>query len=169
MIARNTFVVLLAAGAVLSSPARADSPATAPAEQPAQDRCASAVDPFDPVEEFIRFRVAAGEDRELDEQQFRDNREKANPFVRVFDLWEQIIRFDHNGDGKINWPEAEQYRLRLREKILATYDADGDGRLKGDERKAANQALEAGEVPEVQPPADGADASSPTSRPDRTH
>ena len=161
----------MAVGLVLAAGgAWADAPTSGPAEpaEPARDYCASAIDPFDPVEEFIRFCLAAGDDRQLDEQEFQANREQTNPFVRIFDLWEQIIRFERKGDGKINWPEANRYRRRLRKKVLETYDADGNGRLKDAERQAANKALAEGNVPAVEPAwrtPDGADANTPTSQP----
>ena len=118
------------------------------------DLAAGAVDPLDLVEENVRFSVAAGEGKELDEAAFGANRERHNPFVRSFDRWESLLLFDRNGDGKISWQEAARYRRELRRQMLAAYDADRNGRLTGEERAAANKALAEGNLPALNAPRD---------------
>ena len=163
-------IVSLAAAALLCPPARASE-----AEADPKDHCASAIDPFDPVEEFIRFCLAAGDDRSLDANEFHANRSRANPFVRVFDFWDQILRFDRTGDGTITWPEADGYRRQMRKAVLAAHDLDADGHLKGQERAAANHALDQGKVPILEPPAkdpapeNGHDEQPTTQPADDTH
>jgi hypothetical protein len=147
-----------------ADPEEADTPGAAEAEEPnatrpavtagGHDPAAGAIDPLDLVEEFVRFSVAAGGEKELDEAAFHANRERHNPFVRPFDRWETLLVFDRNGDGKISWAEAAQYRRELRRQMLAAYDADRNGRLQGEERSAANKALAEGRLPALAAPKD---------------
>jgi len=101
----------------------------------------------DALEEQVRFVVAAGEGKDLTEAAFAENRKRHNPFARRFDRWEAIILFDRNASGTISWSEAHRYRQALRKALLATYDADHDGLLTGEERAAANKALAEASLP----------------------
>ena len=129
---------------LLISPAHAQpagGPAVQAPAQPGADLCKSAVDPYDSIEERVRFLVAAGVDNELDEQEFLADRARANPFVRRFDRWTDLLRFDKDANKTIDWFEAEAYRQALRKVVLEAFDANKDGRLAGKERDAANEAL----------------------------
>ena len=120
----------------------ASAAATAPTEIP--DLCKGVVDPLDEGEERDRFFAAAGVTGLLDSEKFQANKTAAKPFVRVFDKWDAMLAFDTNGDKKIDWVEALAYRKNIREKLLASFDADKDGKLAGVERDNANRALAAG-------------------------
>ena len=52
--------------------------------------------------------------------------------------------FDVDGNGKLNWGEAEKYRLGVQKRVLAQFDKDKDGKLTGDEREAAKAWLAKG-------------------------
>lgn len=138
------FVMILAVGSVRAND---DKPTTAPAAAP-PDLCKGVIDPYDAVAERGRFLEAAGVTNELDANSFQANRGKKNAFVRDFDRWEEILKFDQNHNGTIDWFEAEAYRQDLRKKVLALF-ADKNGRLKGKDRDAANQALQDGKVFEL--------------------
>lgn len=122
------------------------SPASAPASGPAAaDLAKGTIDPIDLAGERMRFLEAAGVTNELDANAFEANRGKKNPFVRSFDRWEEIIKFDRNHNGTIDWFEADAYRQDLRKKVLAIY-GDKDGKLTGKQREAANLALAEGNL-----------------------
>ena len=55
-----------------------------------------------------------------------------------------MIAHDLDKDGQLNWPEAEKYRLGVRELILARFDKNKDRKLTGEERVAANAMLARG-------------------------
>ena len=59
----------------------------------------------------------------------------------------RILSPGANKNGTIDWLEADTYRRGIRKRILVTFDANKDGRLRGAERKKANQLLEAGKTP----------------------
>ncbi len=136
----------------------ADRPATKPAapaaSQPTTKPIAKppevlkdAVDPFNPAKERTRFFTTAGPDNELTKEELAAGRGKADSFVRKFDTFEAMLPFDKNSNKTVDWFEARAYRLNLRERVLAEYDANKDGRLTGEERDKANRALAAGRVP----------------------
>ncbi|HUS46517.1 MAG TPA: hypothetical protein VM098_00245 [Phycisphaerae bacterium] len=130
----------------------ADTPSTAPASPaPAArprtpDLARDAVDPYNPAAERARFFQAAGVDNELTEQEFNDSRGKPNAFVRKFDTWEAMLKYDKDSSRRIDWFEADAYRRGLRKAVLAAFDKDRNSSLAGDERDAANRALGSGEL-----------------------
>ncbi|HUU60635.1 MAG TPA: EF-hand domain-containing protein, partial [Phycisphaerae bacterium] len=113
----------------------------------APDLCKDAVDPYNPVAERGRFFAAAGVDNEIDAKEFETNRTHRDPFVRRFDQWAGVLRFDKNDSKTIDWFEADTYRQDVRKRILGAYDGDRDARLKGTERETANRALSEGKIP----------------------
>lgn len=139
---------------------------------PVPDLAKETVDPYVPGKERSRFMAAAGVDSELDEKEFDANAEGKDPFVRSFDKWSLMARFDKNANKKIDWFEADAYRRDLRKRILGVYDKNADTRLKGDERDAANKALATGKLPKPTPLAKaggngGGDAPDPNDRRNR--
>ena len=90
------------------------------------------------------FFATAGLDGEISKAEFTSAAGKANSFVRPYDRWAAAMAFDSDRNGRLGWVEAERYRLSMRKRVLALYDKDGDGRLKGPERKAASANLAAG-------------------------
>ena len=136
----GALLVLLFGGAVFAE----DAPK--PAAKPATDLCKDAVDPYEWIGQKTRFFAAAGPDNELTEKEFRADKEKADGFTRSFDKWRAISFFDEDGNRSIDWLEADAYRWELRQKVLAAYDADKDGKLTGDERIAANKGLGKGKI-----------------------
>ncbi len=112
-----------------------------------------AIDPYNSGEERSRFLKAAGVDSELDQKEFKANAEsKAAPFVRPFDNWPAIKKFDRNTNDTIDWFEADAYRKGLRAAVVKMFDEDGDSRLTGRERSKANLSLAAGKVPSIAAP-----------------
>jgi len=120
--------------------ARASRPAKVP------DLCNGPIDPYDLGRERSRFLRAAGADNELTGEEFASDAKRPGGFVRKFDRWEGLRAHDRNANKTIDWFEAKAYRLALRTKVLAAFDADKDGRLRGPERDAANRALARGEI-----------------------
>lgn len=131
-----------------------------------------AVDPFDSGGERTRFLAAAGVDSELDEKEFTANQSASEPFARKYDAWATLRAFDRNGNGMIDWFEAEGYRKALRDAVILAYDKSKDGKLADEERDAANKDLAAGKAPRVaRPRADrpgrGDDANPRPNQPDQ--
>jgi Ca2+-binding EF-hand superfamily protein len=121
------------------------------------DAVKDAVDPFNPGAERGRFLVAAGVDSEMDEAEFKANAAAADPFVRKFDSWAAMKAFDRNGNGTIDWFEAESYRKALREATVKVYDKNHDGQLDEAERAAAASDLAAGKAPRIAAGGGGSD------------
>ncbi len=133
-------------------------PAPVPTTRPAPkvtvpDLCAGAVDPYVPGPERVRFLRAVGADNELDAKEFAAEAARLRPFVRGFDRWPAMLRFDKDRNGTIDWFECDAYRRDLRRRVLAAFDANKDGHLTGQEREAANRALAAGKLPGAATPA----------------
>lgn len=158
---RNPMPWFLLALAILCTgpvqPARAEDPdPPSPAEveeYTGVDHCHSAVDPYLVALEKRRFFNAIGKDNELTKDEFHTNRGPTihSPFARRFDRYSSMLAFDADGNGRIDWTEADAYRRDLRKRVLAAYDANKDGRLRGLERRQANLALEAGTIPMASP------------------
>ncbi len=119
-----------------------------------------AIDPYSLGSERTRFLRAAGVDSELSEDEFKKNRETSGGFARVFDKFSTILLFDKNKNKQVDWFEASAYRGAVRAAVLAEYDKDGNRKLTGPEREAANRDLAAGKLPRI-----SADKSSSSGRP----
>ena len=146
---RLGWVVWVLAAAVLPlGPAIfAEGPAAPPATQPAApDVLAGAVDPYDEGGQRALLLGAAGTDGELDADEHAAAAKLDGSFVRAFDKLSAMLAFDKDGNGKISWAEADAYRQDLRRRVLAACDADKDGRLTGEERTQAAEALAAGRL-----------------------
>ncbi|MDP6546831.1 MAG: hypothetical protein QGH60_22890 [Phycisphaerae bacterium] len=137
-----TLGLLLASTAVAAEPEPAKSPTTKPAEV-----MTDAVDPFNPPKERGRFFTATGPDSELSADEFAAARGKKDSFVRVFDSFKAMSRFDRNSNKTLDWFEAKAYREDIRKRVLAAFDANKDGKLKDAERDKANRMLASGKVP----------------------
>ncbi|MDP6544388.1 MAG: hypothetical protein QGH60_10380 [Phycisphaerae bacterium] len=137
--------MLVSTGAVLGAPKTAGKPSI---KKPAPKLCLGAVDPFDRATQKTGFFAIAGKDGELTGEEFRNASEKKNTstkaFLRSFDTYAALLKFDKDKNSKIDWVEAQAYRLDLRKRVLDAFDANKDSRLKGPEREAANRALAAG-------------------------
>ncbi|MBL7219195.1 MAG: hypothetical protein ISS69_03700 [Phycisphaerae bacterium] len=137
-------VALASVGGVLGAPKPADKPTIA---KPAPKLCLGAVDPFDRATQKTGFFAIAGKDGELTGEEFRRASEKemsTKTFLRSFDTFAALLRFDKDKNSKIDWVEAQAYRLDLRKRVMSAFDANKDSRLKGPEREAANRALASG-------------------------
>jgi calcium-binding protein CML len=108
------------------------------------DALTGAVGPYDPIAERNRFLDAVGRDNELSEDEFNAQKGKDGAFVRSYDRWKSMLRYDADRNGTIDWLEADRYRSDLHKRILKACDADGDGRLTGQERSSAIKALAKG-------------------------
>ena len=151
----STKMAFAAAVVVLSATtmfAQTPAPTTQPAEsttKPAAtipDVCMGAVDPYNMADERSRFFRAAGVDNGLTTKEAAANRTADRPFVRVFDHWEIMRRYDANRDAQLDWFEADAYRKAFRKRVLAVFDKDRNGRLKGKERDNANRVLATGKL-----------------------
>ena len=80
------------------------------------DLCKDAVDPYDAAAERVKFFKACGKENELAQEAFNADAQRENGFVRPFDTWKAMLAFDKNGNGKIDWFEADAYRQDLRKK-----------------------------------------------------
>jgi len=136
--------VLASTVAVSGAPEAAARPSV---KKPAPKLCLGAVDPFDRAVQKTGFFAIAGKDGELTGEEFRDASEKemsTKTFLRSFDTYAAMLRFDKDKNSKIDWVEAQAYRLDLRKRVMSAFDANKDSRLKGPERQAANRALASG-------------------------
>jgi Ca2+-binding EF-hand superfamily protein len=127
--------------AVVSAAAQ-PAPTSAPGR--VADRVKDLIDDYTQGDERQRFFDAGGMDGELSKEEFQAAAGKGKSFVRPYDRWEHAIASDTDGNGQLNWPEAERYRLSVRDRVLGEFDQDHDGRLTGPERDAANAFLSAG-------------------------
>lgn len=149
-LATLTVLLAVAAVAVAAEPKTAQSPTTQPAAKTLPkppEVMKDAVDPFDPPRERGRFFTATGPDSELSADEFTAARGKKDSFVRVFDTFKAMARFDRNSNKTIDWFEAKAYREDIRKRVLAAFDANKDGKLKDAERDKANRLLASGKVP----------------------
>ena len=151
---KTQLIAMLLVSMVSVGSAFAGDPAPAPAEKPAAkalpkppEVMKGALDPFDAVQERNRFFAATGPDSELSQEEFAASKGQPGAFARAFDTFTAMLPFDKNRNKTIDWFEAKDYRLDLRQRVLAAYDANKDGKLVGLERDKANRALAAGKVP----------------------
>jgi Ca2+-binding EF-hand superfamily protein len=144
---------------LLASATAVAATTTAPASAPATtapappritvflpDLCADAVDPYRTGRQRDKFYKAAKVDLMLDQAEFAADAATKNGFVARFDRWDAMLRFDANGDRRMDWSEADAYRQAFRKKVLSLFDADRNGKLIREERNEANKALAAGKV-----------------------
>ena len=130
----------------------ADEVAKEPADaKPIADLVKDTIDPYVPGTERGLFLKAAGVDSELEESEAEANAKAQEPFVRSFDRWAAMARFDKNTNKKLDWFEADAYRRDLKTRMMAEYDKNKDGKLEGAERDEANKALAAGKLPKATP------------------
>jgi hypothetical protein len=127
----------------------AEPPPAPPPKVPptVRDVCRGVIDPYHPGVERMRFFRAAGVDNEIDDKEFIADAARNDPFARPFDRWKALLRFDANRNATIDWFEADAYRQDLRKRVLAAFDRNKDGRLTGEERRAANRAVAGGKLP----------------------
>jgi Ca2+-binding EF-hand superfamily protein len=140
---RHISLGLLAAGLVLTIGGSVFAQ-TMPTSAPAVDTLKDAIDPYDQGAERTRFLAAVGADSEMNEKQFTADSQKAGGFVRKYDRWSVMLKYDKNGNGTIDWLEAEAYRQGVQKWLLAACDANKDGKLTGAERTEAMKLLELG-------------------------
>jgi len=134
---------VLAAAAVA---AMAQAPASRPASKTraAIDYVKDLFDNYYQGAERDRFFLAAGVDGQVTREEFAAAGKQAGSFVRPYDRWSAAAVFDRDANRKLNWVEAELYRLAIRARVLRLFDKDKDGRLTGAERDAANLYLATG-------------------------
>ena len=117
-------------------------------KKPVVDHCKSAIDPYNAANEKRYFFRAAGKDNELSAEEFTANGKlKQGAFVRPFDSYAEMKLHDRDKNGSLDWMEAESYRQNIRRRMLHAFDKDKNGKLEGDERNAANRALQKGVIP----------------------
>lgn len=133
--------ILLATVAIAQENAAPKAEPKKPARAKAPEVLRNAVDPYVPTAERARFFRAAGKDNELTAEEFAADRKRTSPFVRKFDHWPMLIRFDKDRNKTIDWFEADRYRRQVRAMVLEAFDTKKDRRLTGKERAAANKAL----------------------------
>jgi Ca2+-binding EF-hand superfamily protein len=137
--------IILTGALVLSIPAAA------------ADLLDGALDPQDPGRQRSAFLTAAGVDSQLSAEEFAADAKVKGGFVRSFDTFPAMLKFDRDANKLISWAEAKACRADQRSKLLKSFDANGDKRLRGEERVAALKSLKRGGfAPEsAKPEADG--------------
>src|SRR5690349_18365991 len=78
------------------------------------DPLVGAVDPLLLEGERGKFLRAAGADSEITKEEFDVDGKRTDGFVRPFDRWEQLAKFDHDHNRTIDWTEALAYRQAMR-------------------------------------------------------
>ncbi len=116
-----------------------------PADPPV-DYVAELIEKYHQGTERDRFFRAAGVDGEIDREEWADDAKRTDGFVRGCDDWSAALTHDQDGNGRLNWAEAEGYRLSMRKRLLVQFDGDSDGKLAGPERQAANEFLRRGGI-----------------------
>ncbi len=134
-------VILLATVAIAKDEAAPKAEPKKPAATKAPEVLRYAVDPYVPTAERVKFFRAAGKDNELTAEEFAADRKRTSPFVRKFDHWPMLIRFDKDRNKTIDWFEADRYRREVRVMVFEAFDTKKDRKLTGKERTAANEAL----------------------------
>lgn len=132
------------AGGAAAAPAKPTAPASTRPTAPTVDHVKDLFDLYSQGEERSRFFGAAGVDGELTDKEFSAASGKPKSLVRSYDRWEMAIGHDKDANGKLNWPEAEQYRLSVQQRVLGLFDRNKDRKLLGGERDAANSFLARG-------------------------
>ncbi len=143
----SVFVIvaaLLASPALGGAEAKAPKPAAGSETPPTMDFVKELFDDYAQDAERDRFFQAAGVDGELNRTEFAAAAGKDNAFVGRYDRSNLAAAHDLDKSGKLNWPEAEKYRLAVKAMVLTRYDRDKDGKLTGKERDAANKMLARG-------------------------
>ena len=113
----------------------------APGQSIEKDLLHAAIDPLLIGDQRGAFIHAAGVDSELTESEFSADKDARNGFARTFDTWPAILLFDNDQNRMIDWLEASDYRLTLRDRLLLQHDSNRNKRLEGSEREAALNAL----------------------------
>ena len=133
-------VIALAQLALAAAGASASPP---PAQQKA-DQVRDLLEAYFQGRERSLFFAIAGADGEITKAEFTSAAGRGSSFVRPYDRWSAAKAFDTDGNGRLGWVEAENYRIVMRRKMLTLFDKDGDGRLSPAERKASSANLAAG-------------------------
>lgn len=109
--------------------------------QSEKDILKDAVDPLNLTKQRVAFLRVAGVDSEINQSEFEKDLEDKNRFARKFDKWSQVLKFDKNKNKSLDWFEALEYRKNLRKQVILEFDADGDNKLKGEEREKAAKGI----------------------------
>jgi len=124
--------------------------ATAAASAQTPGLLTDVIDPYNPGKQRSLFFKAAGVDTELDAEEFRALADKTATFRQPYDQWDTMLPFDSNASKSLDWFEADAYRKTVRAAVIKQFDANSDGKLAGDERKAASAALARGKLPKLE-------------------
>ena len=126
-----------------AAPPAAVPPATQPSVEkaPAVDYLKDLIDNYVQGIERTRFFTAAGVDGELTAEEWQAAAGQKDSFVRAYDRWDYAVTFDRSADKRLNWVEAEAYRLAVAKRVLDACDKDKDGKFAGEERDQANAML----------------------------
>jgi hypothetical protein len=119
----------------LGLPARATMP---------DDLLRDAATPYQEARERARFLKSAGADGKLNETEASAASRQDDGFVRPFDTWTNMVRFDSDGDGQLSWAEADGYRRAVHSAMIKAYDANKDGVVDAAERAIAARKSIAG-------------------------
>jgi len=111
------------------------------------DCLTGAVDPYNERAQWIAFLAAAGPDEVLTAREFANDAKRGAGFARQCDRWSEILEYDKDNSGTIDWAEARAYRTALRASALEAFDTNNDGTLTGEEREAALAAMSSREDP----------------------
>ncbi len=136
-------IILIVSVAAIFS-AAGGARAAEPAKTDAVDPLTELIEKYHQGSERDRFFKTAGIDGEISREEFEAGAKTGFGFVRPYDRWAAAVAHDLDGNGKLNWGEAEKYRLSVQKQVLAKFDTDKDGKLAGAEREAAKAYLAKG-------------------------
>jgi hypothetical protein len=89
------------------------------------------------------FEDLAGDDGLLDEREFRHGRRRGDGLLRGSEALTAALRFDRDGDRRLDWPETRAWLRSRRAWLVDSFDRDRDGLLDAPERSAASAWLQA--------------------------
>lgn len=100
-------------------------------------------------EAYRKFRAAAGMDQKLDREEWERARHDGNGLLCGSEAWSEAVRFAPAGADGVSFPgplsfeDVWRYLQSRKERLLARFDADGDGTFSAPERQNANAYLQA--------------------------
>jgi len=90
------------------------------------------------------FDTLAGPGGSISQAQWRAARaDDKQKLLQGSEAWDEAVQFDHSRDGRLNFEEFWFYTQGRAKLMLDKFDADGDGKLAGPQRAAANEYLQA--------------------------
>ena len=92
------------------------------------------------------FEVAAGADGLLTEAEWHAARQGGSGFPAAGEHWSEASAVEYSRDNRLGFEEYWAYVLWRRSWLVGRFDADADGKLSEQERRAANEFLQADQI-----------------------